>query len=49
MIISTSLGILNFVSAAAEHGILVKDGRTLELLSSVDTVVFDKTGTLTLT
>ena len=32
---------------SAEHGILVKDGRALELLRSVDTVLFDKTGTLT--
>ena len=48
MITSASLSILNFVSAAAEQGILVKDGRSLELLSSVATVVFDKTGTLTL-
>ena len=48
MLISTSLSTLNFVSVAAQQGILVKDGRTLELLNKVDTVVFDKTGTLTL-
>ena len=28
-------------------GILVKDGRALELMNDIDTVLFDKTGTLT--
>lgn len=42
------LGMLNFLALAAQQGILVKDGRALELLNQVDTVVFDKTGTLTL-
>ena len=42
------LGMLNFLSLAAQQGILVKDGRALDLLNQVDTVVFDKTGTLTL-
>lgn len=42
-----SIGILNYFRILSRHGILVKDGRTLELLRKVDTVVFDKTGTLT--
>ncbi|MGQ4810248.1 Potassium-transporting ATPase ATP-binding subunit [Candidatus Entotheonellaceae bacterium PAL068K] len=41
------VGMLNHLNLAAQHGILIKDGRLLELLSKVDTIVFDKTGTLT--
>lgn len=42
------LGMLNFLASASHQGILIKDGRALELLNTIDTVVFDKTGTLTL-
>ena len=40
--------LLVFLQMASRNGILIKDGRSIELMSKVDAVVFDKTGTLTL-
>jgi Cu2+-exporting ATPase len=39
--------VLNYLRIASRNGILVKDGRALDTLKQVDTIVFDKTGTLT--
>lgn len=42
------LSMLNYLQIAAQDAILIKDGRALDKLSQVDTIVFDKTGTLTI-
>ena len=41
------LSMHSYPQAAAQEGILVKDGRSLELVRDIDTVVFDTTGVLT--
>ncbi|MEZ4868152.1 MAG: heavy metal translocating P-type ATPase [Caldilineaceae bacterium] len=48
MMVFGPMSMLSYLQVAAQRGILVKDGRALEALYEVDTVVFDKTGTLTL-
>jgi len=45
--LAAPLGVLNHFNLASHKGILVKDGRALECLTQVDTILFDKTGTLT--
>ncbi len=48
MILFGPISMLSYLQVAAQRGILVKDGRALEVLNEINTVVFDKTGTLTL-
>lgn len=45
--VAAPLSLLRYIKQAMDEGILIKDGRSLELLNQVDTIVFDKTGTLT--
>ncbi len=43
----TPLAILGGIGSTARRGVVVKDGRHLQTLASIDTIVFDKTGTIT--
>ena len=45
--VSVPTAILSSLTYAARNGILIRSGRAIEQLASVDTIVFDKTGTLT--
>ncbi|PWQ97170.1 HAD-IC family P-type ATPase [Leucothrix arctica] len=40
------LSVLNYLNIALRRGVLVRDGRALEVLRKVTTIVFDKTGSL---
>jgi heavy metal translocating P-type ATPase len=47
IMILAPVSMMNHLNLASRQGILIKEGRCLELLSQVDTIVFEKTGTLT--
>lgn len=48
MTIFGPMSMVNFLRICSQKRILIKDGRSLERLADIDTVVFDKTGTLTI-
>lgn len=45
--LATPTALMVGTGRAAKLGILIKDGETLQAVSSLDTIVFDKTGTVT--
>lgn len=45
--LSVPTAILSALQYAAKTGVYIRNGRALEMLAKVDTIVFDKTGTLT--
>ncbi len=47
LMIIAPITIMTYLRQASKEGLLIKDGRSLELLAQVDTIIFDKTGTLT--
>lgn len=45
--IAGNASLISFLNITSQENVLVKDGRVLEGLETVDTFIFDKTGTLT--
>src|SRR3989338_4752892 len=45
--LATPTAVMVATGKAAQHGILLKGGNTIEALRQIDTVIFDKSGTLT--
>ena len=47
LLIGAPVAIISGMSRAAKHGIIIKNGKSLERLASIKSIAFDKTGTLT--
>ena len=48
LILAAPIAFVSGMSKAAKRGIIIKSGKSLELLSQAKSILFDKTGTLTL-
>lgn len=47
LLIGAPVAIISGMSRAAKHGIIIKNGSSLERLAAIKSIAFDKTGTLT--
>lgn len=47
LLLGAPIALVSGMSRSAKHGIIVKNGTSLEKLAEVETIAFDKTGTLT--
>lgn len=47
LLLAAPIALISGMSRATKHGIIIKNGASLERLAEVETVAFDKTGTLT--
>lgn len=45
--LATPTSVIAAIGQATKHGVLIKSGEALEMMSKVDSIIFDKTGTLT--
>jgi heavy metal translocating P-type ATPase len=48
LILGAPIALISGISRSARHGIIIKNGSSIEKLAEVKTVAFDKTGTLTI-